>query len=235
MKNTKIIAISLFVLVGIGGYNFFLKPKKVEGIKIIKKDFVEKILVSGVVLGRENSILSSEISGTVSNVFFKEGDFVKKGDSIVSFTTNDIDILIKQKESEFLSAEAELENLEKVLIQNSEILYSNSEIEYSIANTEFQKYSKLYENKYINILELNLKKNNLLEKEIKLKNSLNELNSLKTGPNRKIMLANLKLKKEALEYEKKQKEKYNIVAPYDCYIREKYVNTGESLSAYSNL
>ncbi|MGL5089332.1 MAG: HlyD family secretion protein, partial [Cetobacterium sp.] len=235
MKKNKAIGICFLVLILIGCYNFFLKPKKIEGIKLIKTDFIEKILVSGVVLGLENSVISSEKNGTILEIFFKEGDFVKKGEVIASFRTKDIDVLIKQKAAELLSTEAELEKLETVLIQNAELLFLNSEIEYKNAKIEFQKYFKLYENQYVNILELNEKKNILLEKEIKFKNSLNELNSLKTGPNRKTILANLTQKKEALEYEKEQKKKYNIVAPYDSYIRERYVDIGETVSAYSEL
>ncbi|MGL4997688.1 efflux RND transporter periplasmic adaptor subunit [Cetobacterium sp.] len=235
MKKNKIIGVCLLVLIGIAGYIYILKPKKIEGIKLVKTDFIEKILVSGIVSGIDNSILSTEINGTILDIFFKEGEFVKKGDIIASLRTKDIDVLIKQKKAELLSTEAELEKLETVLIQNAELLFLNSEIEYKNAEIEFQKYFKLYENQYVNILELNEKKNILLEKEIKFKNSLNELNSLKTGPNRKTILANLTQKKEALEYEKEQKQKYNIVAPYDSYIRERYIDIGETVSAYSEL
>ncbi|MGL5053686.1 MAG: efflux RND transporter periplasmic adaptor subunit [Cetobacterium sp.] len=235
MKKNKIIGVCLLVLIGIAGYIYILKPKKIEGIKLVKTDFIEKILVSGIVSGIDNSILSTEINGTILDIFFKEGEFVKKGDIIASLRTKDIDVLIKQKKAELLSTEAEFEKLETVLIQNAELLFLNSEIEYKNAEIEFQKYFKLYENQYVNILELNEKKNILLEKEIKFKNSLNELNSLKTGPNRKTILANLTQKKEALEYEKEQKQKYNIVAPYDSYIRERYIDIGETVSAYSEL
>lgn len=235
MKINKKILSLLFLLGGTGLTYTILKPKKVEAIKVKNEDYIEKVLVSGVVTGLENSTISSALNGTVDKIFFKEGDFVKKDDLIAKFVTADIEASIKQKEAELISAKAELENTETILISNLSLLAKNSKIEYEGAKQEFEKYLKLYEKNYINILELNLKKNTMIEKEIKLENAKNDLISSKNGPNRKIVLANLENKESSLKFEKEQEKKYYIVAPYDSYIRERYIDVGETVAPYSEL
>lgn len=236
MKNKKLwIVIFVVILTLMGGYILFFQRKKVEAIKVIKSDFIEKILVSGIIIGVENSILSSEIDGTIEKVYFKEGDIVKKGDLIVKFNSKDIEANVRQKEAELLNMQTELEKLETVLLSNANQLFFNSNIEYKNALNEFEKYSKLYNNGYVNILELNEKRNNLAEKEVKVKNAFNDLNSIKNGPNRKLILTNLKSKSEELEFEKEQLKKYFVTAPYDSYIREKYIDLGETVAPYTDL
>lgn len=235
MVKKRFLILCLFFFLMILVYNLFLKPVKVEGVRLLKKDFVENILVSGTILGKENTIISSQLNGTIDEIYFKEGDSIKKGDIIAKFKTDDIETIINQKLMEVSSAEAELENLEKVLEMNANRLFLNSKQEYEYAKTELQKYTKLYTNKYVNILELNQKKNVTLEKEVKLNNAFNDLNSLKNGPNKKRALINLNLKKESYNYEKEQEKKHFIKAPYDCYIRERYTEIGESVAAYSDL
>ncbi|MGL5428759.1 MAG: biotin/lipoyl-binding protein, partial [Cetobacterium sp.] len=111
MKVSKKIVLPLLFFLGGAVVSYIvLKPKKVEAIKIKKENYTEKILVSGVVSGIENSIISSSLNGTIDKIFFKEGDFVKKGDLIAKFLTADIEASIKQKEAELISAKAELEN-----------------------------------------------------------------------------------------------------------------------------
>lgn len=236
MKNKKLwIVIFVVTLTLMGGYILFFQRKKVEVIKVIKSDFIEKILVSGVVIGMENSTLSSEINGTIEKIYFKEGDIVKKGDLIIKFNSKDIEANVRQKEAELLNIQTELEKLETVLLSNANQLFFNSNIEYKNALNEFEKYSKLYKNGYVNVLELNEKRNNLAEKEVKVKNALNDLNSIKNGPNRKLILTNLKSKSEELEFEKEQLKKYFVTAPYDSYIREKYIDLGETVAPYTDL
>lgn len=236
MKKKKIwIFIFVIILILIGVYILFFQRKKVEAIKVIKKDFVEKILVSGVITGIENSTLSSEINGTIEKIYFKEGEFTKKGDLLIKFNSKDIEANVRQKEAELLNMQTELEKLETVLLSNANQLFFNSNIEYKNALNEFEKYSKLYSNGYINVLELNEKRNNLAEKEVKAKNALNDLNSIKNGPNRKLILTNLKSKNEELEFEKEQLKKYFVTTPYDSYIREKYVDLGETVAPYTSL
>ena len=205
MKNIKYL-INIFIVIFILFivYILFFQRKKVDSIKIEKKDFVEKILVSGVITGLENSTLSNNIDGTIEKIYFKEGDFVKKGEVIAKFDSKEAEAIVRKKEAELLNIETELEKLEIVSLKNAELLFSNSDIEYKNAFNEFKKYSKLYSNGYINILELNEKSNVLAQKEIKVKNALNDLNSIKNGPNRKLILTNLKSKSEELQYEKEQ-------------------------------
>lgn len=236
MKNRKLISIIFIIIfLTLTIYIIFFHKKKVEAIKAEKKDFVEKILVSGIVSGIENSTISSDINGTVEKIYFKEGDFVKKGDLLIKFNSKDIEATVKQKEAELLNVQVELEKLETVLLTNANLLFTNSEVEYKNALNEFNKYSKLYNRGYVNILELNEKRNTLAEKEVKVKNALNDLNSIKNGPNRKLILADLKSKNEELEFKREQLKKYSILVPYDSYIREKYVDLGETVAPYTSL
>lgn len=236
MKNRKLISIIFIIIIlTLTIYIIFFHKKKVEAIKAEKKDFVEKILVSGIVSGIENSTISSDINGTVEKIYFKEGNFVKKGDLLIKFNSKDIEATVKQKEAELLNVQVELEKLETVLLTNANLLFTNSEVEYKNALNEFNKYSKLYNRGYVNILELNEKRNTLAEKEVKVKNALNDLNSIKNGPNRKLILADLKSKNEELEFEREQLKKYSILVPYDSYIREKYVDLGETVAPYTSL
>lgn len=78
MDKKKLFWGIILVTISIIGIKFFLfTNKNVQGLKVKKVDYVEKIISSGTIEGKENSVLSSGIDGIVEKFFLREGFFVK--------------------------------------------------------------------------------------------------------------------------------------------------------------
>lgn len=230
----KIILSIVSILIILFLINLFSK-KEVTGIKINKQTYVENIVVSGIVQGDKNSILTNGVGGIVEKIFYKEGDFVKSKDIIAILNTEEIDENIEKLKGEYLLAQINLEKIDTLSLENAKSDVSSSQIEFNISNLEFQKYKKLYEKGFVNILEFNIKKNNLFLSKKKLEFSKNNLVGIENGVTRKEALIQIEVKKNEIKKLEAIREKYTIRAPYDLFILEKYINPGEYINAYTNL
>ncbi|MEG0070217.1 MAG: hypothetical protein RR693_10585, partial [Cetobacterium sp.] len=65
MKKKKLFVGIILVIISIIGAKLFLfTDKKIQGLRVKKADYIEKIISSGTIEGKENSVLSSGIDGT---------------------------------------------------------------------------------------------------------------------------------------------------------------------------
>lgn len=230
----KIILSIVSILIILFLINLFSK-KEVTGIKINKQTYVENIVVSGVIQGDKNSILTNGVGGIVEKILYKEGDFVKSNNIIATLNTEEIDENIEKLKGEYLLAQINLEKIDTLSLENAKSDFFSSQIEFNISNLEFQKYKKLYEKGFVNILEFNIKKNNLFLSKKKLEFAKNNLIGIENGVTRKEALIQIEVKKNEIKKLEATREKYKIRAPYDLFILEKYITQGEYINSYTNL
>ncbi len=72
---------------------------KVNGILVTKSDLEEGLFAIGTVLANEEAELRPEISGKVTNIYFKEGSRVQKGDLLVKLNDADYRAQLNKLES----------------------------------------------------------------------------------------------------------------------------------------
>ncbi|MGL6119127.1 MAG: efflux RND transporter periplasmic adaptor subunit [Fusobacteriaceae bacterium] len=235
MKKKYALIFIIGIFISILSFNAF-KAKKVAGIKVEKKDYTEKILVTGTVQGKNYSKLGSEFSGTIHEIYKREGEVVKKGEILAKLNTEEIQKNIAEKRSIYEKAKSDFENLNKEELNNAKSFFSSSETAYITSKSEFEKYSELYEKKYINQLEYNSKKNQFFINKNQWESAKTRLNSLESGGNSlNSSIASVSTAKNSLEGLEKRMEKYFIRAPFDGYVTKRIVEIGESVAPYSEM
>ena len=230
MKKILFIIFGLIIVVSIF-FKFFLK-KTVNGIKLEKKDYIEKIIVSGVVEGEERSFLSSGIGGDIEKIFFQEGDFVKKNETLITINKEELEKKIRSKKYQLKKYKIEIEKIESISLEIAKSNFISNKTHYNLSKNEYEKYKKLYNEKYVNVLEYNEKKNRLFYNKKNLDESKNILDGLNNGVTKKMAIAQMESIRNELKELEKSRSKYFIKAPYDLFILKKYINSGERVSSY---
>jgi len=98
-------------------------PAKVVVAPVHERMVAENTLIVGTLCYDKVSTLSSEVSGQVKNVQFREGDRLKKGDILIRLNTDFIDRDIRLAEIRIAQIDVQLEKVEKDL-KRYETLFS---------------------------------------------------------------------------------------------------------------
>lgn len=228
-------AIVFFIVFGLISYYYF-QGKKVKAFRAEKKDYVEKLLVTGTVQGKEFSTLTSGVDGVVQEIRIREGEPMKKGDVIAKLDTQQIEAQISQAEALYKKAVFDLETLEKQETEKAKAALKNAEVNYGTSKDEFDKYSQLFNKSYISELDYNLKKNAHSSAEAQVKMAREQLNSLKeSGSQNKSAVENVKAAENSLETLKKNLLKYYVFAPYDGDVTVRNVEVGQSVAPHTSM
>lgn len=148
IKNIVLILILLSVLALIG-YRIFVNnqqnemankrgtapkmPSQVNAVVLQPINFANELTLTGTIDANEQIELRSEVSGVVQGIFFKEGAFVSKGQTLVK--VNDIELRAQLSQAKTqLSLVTENERRAKLLLQKEAI----SQEEYEVAFAEKQ-------------------------------------------------------------------------------------------------
>lgn len=84
-NSLPILAIALLAA-GYHLYRITLKPTPTQLGTVIRKDLVQQVTVSGLIIPNRKTVISTPYSGYVRKIFVKIGDKVKAGDPIVSIS-----------------------------------------------------------------------------------------------------------------------------------------------------
>ena len=89
------------------------KPIEVEVIRAAPGDVVEHFEVGAILQAEQEAMASAEINGTVDQQFFREGDFVKGGEILLTFDKEPFALHLELAEANLRKAEVILENSRK--------------------------------------------------------------------------------------------------------------------------
>ncbi|WP_339190226.1 efflux RND transporter periplasmic adaptor subunit [Paenibacillus sp. FSL P2-0121] len=121
MKKKKIVFWTLGVVVVVataGMLVYTLLPDKnsqaaevpVNTATVTKGDIVVSVSGAGSVIATETGKVKTKDSGTAAEVLVKEGDLVKKGQTLITFEGNDLSDNLKQEQTSLASLETDLED-----------------------------------------------------------------------------------------------------------------------------
>jgi len=170
-KKKILIAIGIFLLLGLGIYKGFFEEKKptFELVEVVRGNIVEEISETGRVSRGEEISLSFENSGKIETIYVKVGDLIRTGGILAKLDTSQLKIQLQEAQANFEIAEAELDKLlagattEEIKIAETEV--KNSEISLEIAK---ENLSQAYEDAL----------NTLDDSYLKLYNAFNEVDSI---------------------------------------------------------
>ncbi|OMD69784.1 hypothetical protein BSK62_02645 [Paenibacillus odorifer] len=120
MKKKKIVfwTLGVVVVATAGMLVYTLLPDKnsqaaeapVNTATVTKGDIVVSVSGAGSVIATETGKVKTKDSGTVAEVLVKEGDLVKKGQTLITFEGNDLSDNLKQEQTSLASLETDLED-----------------------------------------------------------------------------------------------------------------------------
>lgn len=175
MKKIFIIIFSLF-LIAIAYFVFFKKPDQKSYVTTIlsKSDLTQKVEAIGEVYAKNQVDVGSQVSGQVTNIYVKLGDFVKKGQLIAQIDKD-------KQQNNYDITQARLKSAKANLLSTS--------VAFNIANSQFIRQKGLYERKASSLIQLEEKQDlyyklmaqkkdyeaKIKELEISLRNALKDL------------------------------------------------------------
>ncbi|MGX6592366.1 efflux RND transporter periplasmic adaptor subunit [Cetobacterium ceti] len=225
---------TIFLMIIILGF-FYFKKEKIEKLKILQKEYIEKIITTGTIEAEKKYIVFSEIDGKIEKIYKKDGDIVNKSEKLLEFDKIFIENKIEIEKFNLKNLKIRLKNLDKNILKETTNEVTVNFKNYQIALDEYKKFKKLYEKKYISQLEYNQKKEQLNKIELLLKKSQIYLKNIKNGEERKFLLNNIYIGEKKLQYYLEEKKKYLIKSNFFGIIIEKYVNSGEILKKYDKI
>lgn len=120
LKKITLCGVVLLSTCGISGFWLFgrLKPQNTDTsnslcLTATPNTISEVINMNGLINPSISVNLTSEKTGRVSNLYVKEGDFVKKGQLVASLDTRDVDVQIRNKNEELKALRQKSQKLEK--------------------------------------------------------------------------------------------------------------------------
>jgi len=159
MKKRYLIVISIVSILILGGLAkalFFSESKNQnEEVFVVRKDDVIKaVYETGTIKKGEEMNLSFNLSGTIKNIQFSEGEKVKKGDVLAELDDTDLKVQLKQAQASLDAYQAQLDKL----------LAGATQEEIALAQTNVESAKVSYENAKENLEKIK----NSAEKQLEL-------------------------------------------------------------------
>jgi multidrug efflux pump subunit AcrA (membrane-fusion protein) len=184
----------------------------------------------GTVAPRESLKLVAEVRGQVVAMHpaFTEGGFVNTGEVLLSIDPRDYELAVRRADVGIRLAKADLDHLEQdVLNLNASLKLAQSDVDLAMA--ELHRLKKLAGRDMTSQSVLDKADRQYLSSRERLQSVKNQL--ALTGPNRIRLESQLEMASVAMEQAALELERCRIEAPFDAWVTEKMVETGQHLAA----
>ncbi|OGI23091.1 MAG: hypothetical protein A2287_04225 [Candidatus Melainabacteria bacterium RIFOXYA12_FULL_32_12] len=103
---------ALFLIIVLGFIAFwFLSRVEVVAFKVKREDAIKGVTVSGTVESRQDVRLATQVTGTIQELRFREGDFVNQGQILAVLNRNEVVGNLTTAQGQLQTAQAEVQNL----------------------------------------------------------------------------------------------------------------------------
>lgn len=175
-------------------------------------------------------VISPQISGTVSKVVVDQGDYVKKGQVLVSLDSNDTQIALQAAEAKLANSVREVRSL-YATADNAKASLEATKVEYNQAISDYERRQKLAKsgaisqenlNHYQDLVETTKSQYLASQQALKMAISLVDNTVLETHPAIKSAVANLR-------QTYLNNLRADIVAPISGYVAKRAVQLGSQV------
>ncbi|MGJ8580764.1 MAG: efflux RND transporter periplasmic adaptor subunit [Psychromonas sp.] len=180
--------------------------------------------------------LSPEVSGTVSQVVVDEGDYVEKGQVLVSLNNSDAKVALQEAEAKLGVAVRQVRSL-FAMSDYTKAKLDTSKVEYNQAVNDFKRRKNIARSgaiseedltHYSDLVETTKSQYSAAQEEFKMSTSLVDNTVIETHPAIKAAVAGVR--KSYLSYMRTQ-----IIAPISGYIAKRSVQLGSRVQPSSQL
>lgn len=229
----KNIGISVIVLALVGcGVFFTSRPTPVNYKTLTQNTYEDKALASGLIVADEVISISGKAGGTVSQIMFKEGEQVEKGQVILTLDTVDLDQVVSEKSAALEVARSAYDSTITTQYNLAKEDVAKLELQLAQAKTNLSEINALYELGSASKTEVDLAQNKVKEIEISLKQSKLKMESYSpSGTEAKRLYSSINQANTSLKNSKEDYGNYKIVAPVSGTIVKSNIQEGESIQA----
>ncbi len=192
--------------------------------KVQKQNITNKVTILGSVVPKEEVKVLSRVRGEVSEIHFLKGDYVQKGDLLLTIDTRELDNHIEKAKIALRKKEAQLdrERMQNISNSNAQTTLKNR---YNLVSNELESMEVLYNNGAVSLKELE-------KKQIEAQQAYNEYLEAKNRNNSNLTVVELEYKELQLDYKNllEEKQLYRITSPIDGVIVDIHIIESEIVS-----
>ncbi len=184
----------------------------------------------GTVRPRDALKIIAQVRGQIIAVdpTFEEGGFIHKGQVLIQIDPRDYELEVERRQVQILQVQAEIKRLDQE-VRNLKTRIEIARSDTALAKKEMVRLRRLVEKKVVS-------QSNFDRTEQKYLASFERLQGLKnqlalTGPQKEQLNAQLALARVMLKEARLSLERTKIVAPFDGWVLEKTIETGQHVNA----
>lgn len=189
-----------------------------------------------------NSIISSEVVGSVKQILLEEGSFVKTGDTVLIIDHEKYELQLNQALAAKRAAQSQLnlirEGARKEDIQLAEEKLKQARLNFESALKDKERFEKLLESQAITQKQYDdvVTRFDVMSSQLaSAKENLNKIKNIARPEEIKQAEANFKKSSASAELIKKSINDCFVTSPFDGYIVKQFVENGEMLSMMTSL
>jgi len=236
----KIAVIILTMVVGLTGCSAAGQTDKKEStsVQVSKPVFV----MAGIIDANEKAVITTRISAKVVAIPVDVGSAVKKGDTILTLDTKDIEAQVAQAQAGVNTAQANLIKAQSGArpeqIAQAQAAFDSAKMSYMNTKNNFDRNQQLLTAGGISQSQFETSQTQLAAAQAMYNSAQDQLDILTKGETQEtlnVLQAQVKQAQAALELTKAQLAYGTIVAPVSGTVSAKNINVGELASPGANL
>ncbi len=223
----KLLIALVFVLVAVLVLLFAIRGNKVKYAVAKEEEVSTLVYGSGYARASQYSVVKAEVSGYVSQIFVKEGDYVKKGQVLALMDAKTIEASIREV--------SERINLVRERLKKNSPYLKSLEKAMEQAYTNMENSKRLFERRERLFSQGLIPKEAYEQSRTQYELSLKEYERVKSGYEDAVKT--LKYEERILSAERerllREREKYVIKSPIEGYVLKKFVEVGDFINHLS--
>ena len=194
-------------------------------------------VMAGIIDANEKAQITTKISAKVASITVDVGSAVKKGDTIISLDTKDIEAQVAQAQAAVDTAQANLTKIQAGArpeqIAQAQVLLDSAKTSYTNAKNDFDRNQQLSTAGAISQAQLETAQTQLSAAQAQYSSAQDQLEMLTKGETKEtidVLQAQVKQAQAALDLAKTQLAYGTIVSPVSGTVSAKNINVGELAS-----
>lgn len=236
----KIVVIILAMVVGLTGCSTASQTDKKASpnIQASKPVFV----MAGIVDANERAVITSKISAKVADISVDVGSAVKKGDTIITLDTKDIEAQVAQAQAGVNTAQANLAKAQSGArpeqVAQAQGALDSAQMSYQNTKSSFDRNQQLLTAGAISQSQLEASQTQLATAQAQYNSAQNQLDILTKGETQEtlnVLQSQVKQAQATLDLAKAQLAYGTIASPVSGIVNAKNINLGELASSGATL
>lgn len=228
---------SIFVIGGAAAFIALRKESPVEAYWVVEaQPFTQTLTASGKIVADRKLEIQTEVSGILKAMPYSPGDRVAAGQSLATLDSRDVVQRIQEREAALSAAVARSRSVSEVSLPSARENVIQLETGLAQLERQLEDTRILYENGAVSKANLDELEHQRTLQASRLKAAVSTVSSYTSGgASSSEAAAGIAQAREALESARTELRKYELQAPFDGVVLERFRMPGEVVSAGTKL